>query len=53
VTLTSNGNSIASMPNANAFSYVFSVSSISPNTGSYNGGTLITITGVNFSPAAQ
>lgn len=37
----------------NLFSYVFSVSSVSPSTGSINGGTLITITGTNFSPDAQ
>jgi hypothetical protein len=40
-----NGDSIPATNNANIFTYIFSVSSISPNTGSYNGGTLLTITG--------
>lgn len=35
-------------PGANSFSYAVTVSSVSPSTGSYNGGTLITITGTNF-----
>jgi len=34
----------------NKFEYKLSISSISPLTGSKNGGTLITITGTNFSP---
>lgn len=46
------GDSIVSTPGANAFSYLFTITSISPNTGSYNGGTLITIIGTNFSPAS-
>jgi hypothetical protein len=45
------GDSIESAPGANLFSYSFTITSISPNTGSYNGGTLLTITGTNFSPA--
>jgi hypothetical protein len=40
-----NGDSIAATINSNVFNYVFSVSSISPTTGSYYGGTLLTITG--------
>lgn len=53
VNTVSNGDSIASTVGSNAFSYVFSISSVSPNTGSYNGGTLLTITGNNFSPEIQ
>jgi hypothetical protein len=44
------GDSIAATADADAFQYLFSITSISPNTGSYNGGTLLTITGNNFSP---
>lgn len=35
---------------ANAFTYGIFVDSISPSTGSINGGTILTITGSNFSP---
>jgi hypothetical protein len=35
---------------ANLFAYQVSILSITPNTGSYYGGTLVTITGINFSP---
>ena len=52
VNIVSNGDSIA-VSNSNAFSYVFSISSVSPSTGSYFGGTLITIQGTNFSPEYQ
>jgi IPT/TIG domain len=45
------GDSIPATVGADEFQYLFSITSISPNTGSYNGGTLITITGNNFSPA--
>jgi hypothetical protein len=45
------GDSISTVPGADAFSYSFTITSITPNTGSYNGGTLLTITGSNFSPA--
>lgn len=44
------GDSIASTAGADQFQYLFSITSISPNSGSYNGGTLLTITGTNFSP---
>lgn len=51
VTLPSlGGDSVSNPIGANAFRYEFSVSSVTPNTGSYNGGTLLTITGNNFSP---
>ena len=43
------GDSIAGGANTNIFNYKFSVSSVSPTSGSYNGGTLLTITGENFS----
>jgi len=47
---TTSGDSVASPVGADAFEYVNSITSISPLTGSYYGGTLITITGTNFSP---
>jgi hypothetical protein len=53
VTLPSTtGNSIAS-PGVDQFQYLFSITSVSPMSGSFNGGTLITITGTNFSPATS
>ncbi len=45
------GDSVSS--SNNLFSYVFSISSVAPTSGSINGGTLLTITGTNFSPDAQ
>lgn len=47
------GDSIAAAPGTNTFTYVFSVSSISPTSGSIYGGTLLTITGENFSTDTQ
>lgn len=47
------GDSIAATVGSNTFSYSVVINSISPQTGSYNGGTLITITGQNFSPATS
>lgn len=47
------GDSIAAAPGTNTFTYVFSVSSISPATGSIHGGTLLTITGQNFATEPQ
>jgi hypothetical protein len=44
------GDSVATA-GADQFQYLFSITSVTPNTGSYNGGTLLTITGTNFSPA--
>lgn len=35
---------------ANDFAYELAITSISPSTGAYYGGTLITITGINFAP---
>ena len=40
-----NGDAIAGGANTNIFNYVFSVSSVSPSTGSIHGNTLLTITG--------
>jgi hypothetical protein len=42
------GASVAATAGADSFSYAFTVTSVSPSTGSYNGGTLLTITGTNF-----
>lgn len=47
------GDSIAASPGVNTFTYAFSVSSISPSSGSIYGGTLLTITGENFSTDRQ
>jgi hypothetical protein len=52
VNLATNGDSIA-VAAANAFSYAFSVSSVSPSSGSYFGGTLLTISGQNFDSSPQ
>ena len=50
VTLAGFGDIPPSNPSDNDFVYELVIDSISPTTGSYNGGTLITITGKNFSP---
>ena len=42
------GDSINSNATSHLFNYSFTVSSVTPNNGSYNGGTLITIKGTNF-----
>ena len=52
VNTVANGDSV-STGNASAFSYVFGIASVSPSTGSYNGGTLLTITGNSFSSDTQ
>lgn len=44
------GYSEAASEEANTFTYGIFVSSVTPNTGSINGGTILTITGSNFSP---
>ena len=41
---------MAATNGSNLFTYELSISSISPTTGSIGGGSLITVTGVNFSP---
>lgn len=42
------GDSMNKTAGSNLFNYSFTVSSVSPRNGSFNGGTLITITGTNF-----
>ncbi len=44
------GNAIANPTTANDFVYEVVIESVTPNTGSISGGTLITITGRNFVP---
>jgi len=46
------GNAIAIPLTANDFAYEVFIGSITPATGSYNGGTLLTISGRNFVPDA-
>lgn len=48
-----NGDSIAGSANSNIFNYAFTVSSVSPSTGSIYGNTLLTITGQNFVTDSQ
>jgi hypothetical protein len=51
VTLSNSaGNSIPAINGSNIFEYTLQVVSVYPKNGSLFGGTLITITGVNFSP---
>lgn len=49
----SNGDSLPNSAGADTFQYVVSIKSVSPLTGSINGGTLITIDGENFSADTQ
>jgi hypothetical protein len=51
VNVASIGDSLATTAGANDFTYELKINSISPSTGSFYGGTLLTITGVNFSPS--
>ncbi len=44
------GSAFTSSPTANDFVYEVVIDSVSPTTGSYEGGTLLTITGRNFVP---
>lgn len=53
VNIPGNGDSVPATTNANRFRYLFNINSISPQTGSFYGGTLLTITGVNFSPSTS
>lgn len=50
VTISSLGDSVANPSTVADFTYKIDVTSMTPQTGSYNGGTLITITGGPFSP---
>jgi len=45
------GEAVPNTTNANSFTYELVIQSITPSSGSYNGGTLINIKGRNFSPA--
>lgn len=47
------GDSVAFSEGDDIFSYKVTVNSVSPSTGSINGGSLITITGTNFDTTAQ
>lgn len=51
VNLIGLGEAIPNNTNANDFAYELIINSVSPSSGSYYGGTLINIKGVNFSPA--
>jgi len=44
------GRAIPATATTNDFKYIISISGISPTTGSIYGGTILTITGENFSP---
>lgn len=48
----STGNSVPTVLGADRFSYTQTITSITPTNGSYNGGTLLTITGTNISPTS-
>ena len=50
VNVAGQGNAIASPATANDFVYELVITSISPAQGQYHGGTLLTISGRNFSP---
>ena len=50
VTLDGYGDIPPASPSDNDFVYELVLDSVSPTSGSYNGGTLITITGKNLSP---
>ena len=47
------GDSVAASAGDDTFVYEVKINSISPTTGSYYGGTLLTISGKNFATAAQ
>lgn len=53
VNLPTAGDSLPATPGADTFKYVVEINSISPSTGSINGGSLLTITGKNFDTGAQ
>jgi hypothetical protein len=50
---TTTGDSLPYSANSNVFDYKFDISSVSPSTGSINGGTLLTITGNSFALSTQ
>lgn len=45
------GEALPSSTTVNDFAYELIINSVTPSSGSYNGGTLVTIQGINFSPA--
>lgn len=45
------GEALPNTTTCNDFAYELVINSVTPSTGSYNGGTLVTIQGINFSPA--
>ena len=47
------GDSLPYSANSNIFDYKFDIASVSPSTGSINGGTLLTITGNSFALSTQ
>jgi hypothetical protein len=51
--LSGGGDSEPATLGADSFSYSLTITSVTPATGSYNGGTLLTIKGTNFSPASR
>lgn len=51
VNLIGVGEAIPNTTNVNDFAYELVINSVTPSTGSYYGGTLINLKGVNFSPA--
>ncbi len=51
VNLIGIGEAIPNTTNVNNFNYELIINSVSPASGSYYGGTLINIKGINFSPA--
>ena len=53
VNVATTGDSLTFTVGANQFSYEVVINSISPSSGSYYGGTLLTITGTNFSTSTS
>ena len=47
------GEASVSPTNANVFTYELIINSVTPSSGSIHGGTLISVKGINFSPAAD
>lgn len=50
VNIIGSGNILPTPLTANDFTYELVINSITPSSGSYNGGTLINLKGINFSP---
>lgn len=45
------GEALPNTANVNSFNYELVINSVTPSSGSYNGGTLLHLQGINFSPA--